>query len=68
MILLVSNSRDFAVDYIVSTLRQRGLAYFRLDLDLVAADCVALDPISPSLTVTVDGNSIRLDPSNLRAV
>ncbi|MEA2708801.1 MAG: hypothetical protein QOF78_1402, partial [Phycisphaerales bacterium] len=52
MILLVSNSRDFATDYIVAELRRRDVPYSRLDWDLIHKDLVELDPLQPSLRVS----------------
>src|SRR5437763_17108005 len=68
MILLVSNSRDFAVDYLVAVLRDRSLPYYRLDLDLLAADRVSLDPIVPARSIDQDGRQVQLDASNLWSV
>lgn len=48
-VLLVSNSHDFATDYVVAELRARGVRYLRLDTDLMAEDAVTLDPAAPTL-------------------
>lgn len=49
MILLVTNSRDFAVEPIVEELRDRGTRYLRLDLDLLRRDAISLDPVSATI-------------------
>ncbi len=59
-ILLVSNSRDFATDYVVAELRARGKRYLRLDLDLVAKDSVTIDPSKPMLDIHTPQGRFRL--------
>jgi hypothetical protein len=52
MILLVANSLDFATDYVVRHLLHSGHSYYRLDLDLIHADTIWLDPVAQRLDVT----------------
>ncbi len=68
MILLISNSRDFATDYVVSQLREREVAYYRLDLDLLDQDEVAFDPIRRNLSVSSGGNVVILSHTDISAV
>ncbi|MBN2560475.1 MAG: RimK-like protein [Phycisphaerae bacterium] len=68
MILLVANSRDFATDYVVAELRRRGVTYHRLDLDLLADDTVALDPVQPALSIRSEGRDIAITHETLTAI
>ncbi len=67
-VILVSNSRDFATDYVVAELRARGTRYLRLDADLLGEDSVSLDPITPSLDVRTPQGSFHLDAFNVTGV
>jgi glutathione synthase/RimK-type ligase-like ATP-grasp enzyme len=68
MILLISNSRDFATDYVVSELRDRH-AYYRLDLDMLDQDQVTLDPIRRTLSIIRgDGEEFVLNQADLTAI
>lgn len=49
MILLVTNSRDYATELVVDEIRRRGAAYLRLDLDLLSNDDVSLEVAGPIL-------------------
>lgn len=61
MILLVTNSRDFAVEPIVEQLRESSVGYLRLDLDLLRRDAIALDPVSATLRYRMeDENEIEV--------
>src|SRR4051794_12253479 len=68
MILLVANSRDFATDYVVAELRERGASYARLDLDLVSADRISLDPIRRELRVARGQRDLVVTDHELRSV
>lgn len=68
MILLVSNSRDFATDYVVSQLRDRDVAYYRLDLDLLEQDEIVLDPVRRELSVNRGGARITLGHTDISAI
>jgi len=68
VILLVSNSRDFATDYIVAELRRRGVKYHRLDIDLLAEDTVALNPVEPTLSIRSEGRNIAITHDTLKAI
>jgi glutathione synthase/RimK-type ligase-like ATP-grasp enzyme len=68
MILLVSNSRDFATDFVVAELRRRAAPYCRLDLDLLADDAVSLDPVTPQLSIRTEGRDIAVKHQDLTAV
>lgn len=68
MILLVSNSRDFATDYVVAEFRRRGAAYHRLDVDLVRDDALVLDPLEPLLSIQSEGRSITIPGDALTAI
>ena len=68
MILLVSNSRDFATDYVVAELRRRRASYYRLDLDLLANDTLMLDPVGPVLSIRSDDRSIAISGDTLTAI
>jgi hypothetical protein len=68
MILLVSASRDFATDYVIAQLLDRGAPYIRIDLDLLASDQICLDPVAPCLTVTRESRTTILDPATIRAI
>ncbi len=68
MILLVSNSRGFATDYVVAELRRRGVSYHRLDLDMLADDALSLDPVQPVLSIGTEGRSISISDETLTAV
>lgn len=68
MILLVSNSRDFATDHVVAHLLRRGASYHRLDLDLVERDAVRLDPVEQVLTIHTEGHDVVVGAENLTAV
>ncbi len=68
MILLVSNSRDFATDYVVAELRRRGASYHRLDLDLLAEDALMLDPVRPVLSIRTENQSITIPGDTLKAI
>ena len=68
MILLISNSRDFATDYVVSQLREREVAYYRLDLDLLDQDEVAFDPIRRNFSVNSGGTEVILSHTDISAV
>jgi len=50
-VLILSNTLDFAIDYIVAELRRRQAPYVRLNLDALAEDEVSLDPLTPRLEV-----------------
>lgn len=49
VILLVTNSRDYATDLVVDELRRRGASYLRLDLDLLSNDDISLEVGGPVL-------------------
>lgn len=68
MILIVSNSRDFATDYVVARLLARQLPYLRIDLDLLADERVSLDPASASFTLERDGKSLTLDFGTIQSI
>jgi glutathione synthase/RimK-type ligase-like ATP-grasp enzyme len=51
MILLISNSRDFATDFVVAVLLERGVPYLRFDLDLASQDQISLDPVRQILSL-----------------
>lgn len=57
-VILVSNSRDFATDYIVAELRSRQIAYVRIDLDLASDDALVLDV--NNLTLKIESPQGRL--------
>jgi len=60
-VLLVTNSRDFAVDGLVKRLQTRGVSYARLDLDLLFSEHVLLDLQDTSLVrVFPSGTSQRI--------
>jgi hypothetical protein len=59
VILLVTNSRDFATDLVVAELRKRDAAYLRLDLDLLSEDSVTLDVGGPSLSQRLPDGETR---------
>lgn len=62
MILLVSNSRDFATDFVVAQLRSRNAEYLRIDLDLLHQDRVAFDPRAGLLRI--EGADIQMTVSD----
>ena len=68
MILLVSNSRDFATDYVVQALRAHGEEYLRLDLDLIASDSVMLDPCHRRLSVEGVGGRRNIDGQQIKSI
>jgi glutathione synthase/RimK-type ligase-like ATP-grasp enzyme len=68
MILLVSNSRDFATDYVVAQLRERAVPYYRLDLDLLEQDEVALDPVRGELSVNRGGNRVLFNATDIKSI
>ena len=59
MILIVTNSRDLAVDEIVTALRTREEAHVRLDLDLLDTDRVVLDPLGLTLRQQLPDGDVR---------
>ena len=63
MILLVTNSRDFAVEPIVEELQHSGSEYLRLDLDLLQRDEISLNPVSATLHYRMAEG----DPSEIRS-
>lgn len=67
-VLLISNSRDFATDFIVARLLERGIPYLRLDLDLLDRDRVVLDPIQPTLTIERYGEVFTLRANDLTSI
>lgn len=68
VVLLISNSHDFATDYVVAELRARGVRYLRLDTDLLPEDSVFLDPITPTLDARTPQGTFRLTPENVSGV
>ena len=68
MILLVSNSLDFATDYIVARLLHEGAAYYRIDTDLVHQDRITLHPASRRLEIEGESQRIILTPENLQSI
>jgi hypothetical protein len=48
-VLLITNSRDFAVDGLVKRLQAHGVSYARLDLDLLCSERILLDVHEPRL-------------------
>lgn len=67
-VILVSNSRDFATDYVVAELRSRGRRYLRLDTDLLREDSLSLDPLGPLLEVRTPQGDFRLEESDVTGV
>lgn len=67
-VLLVSNSRDFATDFLVAELRIRGVRYLRLDTDLLCEDSVSLDPITATLDSRTPQGEIHLEADELGGV
>jgi len=67
-VLLISNSRDFATDYIVAQLLERGIPYERLDLDLLDQDRVVLDPLQQVLRIDRGGETMTLRASEIRSI
>lgn len=68
MILIISSSRDFATDYVIAKLLERGEPYVRIDLDLLADEQVCLDPVSPRLTLTRDAKTLVLEQESIRSI
>ena len=68
MVLLVANSRDFATDYVVAQLIRRGAPYYRLDLDLLEADSVSLDPVGRQLSVRGEPGDVTITPQSLSGI
>lgn len=68
MILILANSLDFASDYIVRSLRSRNAPYYRIDLDLLDNDEVALDPVRAELTITSEGKTRVFSNSDVSAI
>src|SRR5690349_17494163 len=68
MVLLVSNSLDFATDYIVRRLLERKVEYLRIDLDLAHTDQIWLDPVRQALDVRYENRSIQIRAHELRSV
>lgn len=68
MILLVSNSRDFATDYVVAEFRRRGASYYRLDIDLLADDALTLDPVRGVLSIRSEDRRIEICGDTLSAI
>ncbi len=60
MIVLVSNSRDFATDFVVVELLRRRVPYYRIDIDLLPEDSVMLDPVERVLTIESGGKLVRI--------
>jgi glutathione synthase/RimK-type ligase-like ATP-grasp enzyme len=68
MVLLVSNSRDFATDYVVHEFRLRGQEYYRLDLDLAYKDRVYLDPVRQELHIHSADRTVLIDSNSLQSI
>lgn len=66
--LILSDSRDYASDYVCVELERRGRSYLRLDRDLLGSAKVALDVDNCILAATVNGQQKRCSPSALKAV
>lgn len=66
--LILSDSRDYASDYICVELQRRSRSYLRLDRDLLGSAKLALDVDNCILSATVDGQQKRCSPSVLKAV
>lgn len=68
LIVLIANSLDFASDYIVRRLRERGLPYLRLDLDLIHDDLISLDPVRQMLELTTEGRHLLVESAEIASV
>jgi glutathione synthase/RimK-type ligase-like ATP-grasp enzyme len=68
MILLISNSLDFATDFVVAQLLERGVPYQRLDLDLLRQDRVLLDPVRQSITIVCNKKTVTIQASDLSSI
>lgn len=60
MILLVTNKRDLTTDFVVAELRQRGLAFARLNTEDIAEGDVEL-AIGGGWNLNVEGERVELD-------
>lgn len=67
-ILLVSNSLDFATDYVIAGLINRGVSYHRIDLDLLKDSRIALDPLAPRLVIEREGRRTVIDAGSIGSV
>ena len=68
IILLVSNSLDFATDYVVGRLLEHGHPYYRIDTDLLHEDHVSLDPSSRRLKIERGTEQVSIGDENLKSV
>lgn len=63
-VLILSNTLDFATDYVVAELRRREAPYVRLNLDTLSEDQISLDPLTAALDIVqLDGKTLSIrDP------
>lgn len=67
-ILIVSNRRDFACDYVVSGLLERKVQYVRLNLDDLSEFNITYRPVIPLIEGASTGLSFSISPYRLRAI
>lgn len=66
--LLVAHLYDFATDYVVAALRDRGASYLRLNRDEFPNLQITLDPCEPRLTGDAGGFTFSVEPDSLRSI
>lgn len=66
--LLISNSLDFATDYICYELESRKEKYLRINRDHFADYKIKVDPVNVMLTVEIDRQKFIVEQGTLKAV
>jgi len=66
--LILSDSRDFATDYISVEFERRGRSYLRIDRDLLWEAEVLFEIDTCTLLVSRNGEQVSCSPSSLKAV
>jgi len=67
-VLLISSKDDFSTDYIVSTLRRRGVEYWRVNLEDLDSIAMELDPVGGRVRAITEGGEVHIDEQSLHAV
>lgn len=67
-ILIISNTLDFATDYVCLELEQRKLNYLRVNRDLFAKYKIVFDVNRLELTISINGKRYLFSKNSLKAV
>ncbi|SDL44698.1 RimK-like protein [Siphonobacter aquaeclarae] len=67
-VLIVSTTLDFSTDFVCIGLSERGICYLRLNRDRFNEYEIILNPIDPSMIVTIAGQTYEISDDSLMSI